>query len=93
MGIAQNYSHQDVISLATTEWSYRLPVEILMLEVTALMLLGGWYPEQAQYHLGIVNKLLADPGLDVVLKDIPKEEVDDLLHEMRVMKLLPTEGN
>jgi hypothetical protein len=92
-GVAQNYCHQDVISLATTEWGYRLPVEILMLETATLMLLGGWYPEQAQYHLGVINKLLADPGLDVLLKDIPKTEVDDLLHEMRVMKLLPMEKN
>lgn len=91
LGVAQNYSHQDVISLATTEWSYRLPIEVLMLETTALMLLGGWYPEQAKYHLDIVNKLIADPGLGVLLKDIPKEEADDLLHEMKVMRLLPND--
>jgi len=92
-GVAQNYCHQDVISLATTEWGYRLPVEILMLETTALMLLGGWYPEQAQYHLGVVNKLLADPGLEVLLKDIPKAEVDDLLHEMRGMKFISVDSS
>jgi hypothetical protein len=54
-GVAQNYPHQDVISLATTEWSYHLPVEILMSEVTALMLLGGWYPDQARYRLDVVS--------------------------------------
>jgi len=64
-----------------------------MLETTALMLLGGWYPEQAQYHLGVVNKLLADPGLEVLLKDIPKAEVDDLLHEMRGMNIISVDCN
>ncbi|MGK6310277.1 hypothetical protein ACMGEZ_24000 [Variovorax sp. DT-64] len=59
-----------------------------MLESIAIMLLGGWYPGQAAYHLSVINQLLVHPGLDILLADIPKEEANELRHDMHVMKLI-----
>ncbi|MBS9427522.1 MULTISPECIES: hypothetical protein [Photorhabdus] len=68
--------------------SFNYPIEYLMLEVVALVLVGGWYPAQVEYHQEEISRLLTENKLDDLLAVVPKEEAEELLHDMNILKLI-----
>jgi hypothetical protein len=65
--------------------SFELPIERLMLEVLTLILIGGRLPES--FHREQIARLLAEHSLDGMLQEIPTEETDALLYDMKLLKL------
>ena len=69
--------------------SYDLPIENIMLEVLALILRAGRGPEQAQkYHYNKIVEILSSHSLEELFKDIGEEERNDLLYDMKLLKLI-----
>jgi hypothetical protein len=65
--------------------SFELPIERLMLEVLTLILTAGRLP--GLFHREQIAKLLAEHSLDEMLHGIPTEEADELLYDMKLLKL------
>lgn len=69
--------------------SYDLPIENIMLEVVALILIAGRGPEQAQkYHYNKIAEILSSHSLEALLKDIDEDERNKLLRDMKLLKLI-----
>ncbi|PVZ15420.1 MULTISPECIES: Imm2 family immunity protein [unclassified Pseudomonas] len=68
------------------ENSFELPVERLMLEVTALILSAGRSPEKVkEYHLHAISKLLDDIELSYILEGLPSDEVAELKDDLKLL--------
>ncbi|PAA98150.1 hypothetical protein [Serratia fonticola] len=69
--------------------SYNLPIENIMLEVLALILRAGRGPEKAErHHCNRIAEILSNHSLDELIKDIDEEERNDLLYDMKLLKLI-----
>lgn len=69
--------------------SYDLPIENIMLEVSALILRAGRGLKQAEeYHYNKIAEILASHSLEALLNDIGEEERSGLLYDMKLLKLI-----
>ncbi|EEQ06063.1 hypothetical protein yberc0001_11520 [Yersinia bercovieri ATCC 43970] len=59
-----------------------------MLEVVALVLVGGWYPSQVEFHQNKIAKLLTENSFDNLLSTVPDDEAEELKLDMRILKLI-----
>ncbi len=85
-------AHPNVTSIsydafASGSGSFGTILEYLMLEVICLVMCY-WYPEDVAYHTRQINEYLANNSLAEMLKDIPKEEADDFLSDLRILGFL-----
>jgi hypothetical protein len=59
-----------------------------MLEVCSLALMGRWYPNQVSHHRSEIQRLLMENNLDGLLEILPAEELEEFLHDLRILKLI-----
>lgn len=85
------WTHELIVSDVYDSYadSFSLPVEQLMLEVVALVLVGGWYENQVLQRKGKVRSILSRYGLDELLRSLPENEAEDFVNDMRVLGLIP----
>lgn len=86
----ETWPYGSVISFTYEEFSvsYDSPIEILMLNVIAFIMSGGWDSGQANYYNKQIDDLLSINDLGEMLANIPKEEADEFLQDMRILKLI-----
>ena len=70
------------------ESSFDLPVEKLMLEVSALILSAGRFSESVKkYHMDAALELVEQIDLSSMLKELPPEEAADLVEDLRLLEI------
>lgn len=75
-----SYQYEDV---------YQLPIEQLMLAVINLILMAARGPEHVEaFHRKEINQILSAHSLGELIKDIDEEERNDLLYDMKLLKLI-----
>lgn len=70
------------------EGTFALRVEQLMWLVVLYVLAGGWAPEWSLKARKAIAEQIADPGLEGLLEDVPKDEADSFKHDLRILKLI-----
>jgi hypothetical protein len=73
--------------------AYDSPIEKLMLEILTLILVGGRLESAAIYHKANICKLLLDNDLDLMLSQILEDERVEIYNDLKVLNLLPPDGN
>ena len=58
-----------------------------MLEVLVIILLGGRVPQAEQYHRQKIANLLIDNNLESLLLNLPMEESEEFIQDMKILKL------
>ena len=83
-------SPQAVCSWAYCEYdgAYDLPVERLMLQVTALALTGGWYPSIEQAIRSEMESILSEHSIHDLLASISYDEAEELVRNLQVLLVL-----
>ncbi|WP_123723886.1 Imm2 family immunity protein [Pseudomonas protegens] len=74
---------------AELEGSFDKPVEILMLEVVALVLRGGRSSERVHdYHRAVIEEILRDNDLLGILEGLPQEEAMEFSSDLRLLGMI-----
>lgn len=72
-----------------SESAYDSAIENLMLEVLSLIMIAGRGPKKAEeYHMSMIDKILAEHPLDKLLKELSEKEKLDLLYDMSLLGLV-----
>lgn len=89
-GNKDGWTHESIVADTYDGYtsSFDYPIEYLMLEVVALILVGGWYPAQIEFHQNEITKLLTENNLDDLLSSIPSDEAEELKHDMKILELI-----
>jgi hypothetical protein len=89
-GDKDGWTHESIVADIYDGYtsSFDHPIEYLMLEVVALVLVGGWYPAQVEHHQKEIVKLLAENNFDDLLSAISDDEAEELTHDMKILKLI-----
>lgn len=86
----ETWPYSSIIAFTYEEYSasYNSVIENLMLNVVTLIMTGGWDLEQASYYKKLIKNILSQYTLEELLKDIPKEEFDEFIHDLKKLNLL-----
>jgi uncharacterized Fe-S cluster-containing MiaB family protein len=68
--------------------SFELPLEQLMLEVLAMIMLAGRFSDTIQFHQKNVDNILKNNSLEDMLKDVSLEESEEFIQDMEILKLI-----
>ncbi|WP_239384284.1 Imm2 family immunity protein [Delftia tsuruhatensis] len=70
------------------ENSFEIPIEKLMLEVLALIMLAGRSSEEIKnFHLNSIANILKSMDLASVLQELPADEKDELVTDLKILGL------
>lgn len=58
-----------------------------MLELVCLALVGDWYPDLAEYHKRQMHDLMGQPDFVDEVQAMPKEELEQLLADLKTVGL------
>lgn len=73
---------------AELEGSFDKPVEILMLEVVALVLRGRSSERVHDYHRAVIEEVLRDNDLPSILEGLPQEEAVEFSSDLRLLGVI-----
>ncbi|PIT09795.1 hypothetical protein BGI30_06500 [Snodgrassella alvi] len=85
-----DWSYAGIISEGYNDYeaNFELPIEKLMLAVVCLILTGGWYPNLVDYFTKQAINILLENSLDNLLLNVPLEEANEFLQDLRILKLI-----
>ena len=88
--IIKGWSHENIIGYVDYQFehSYNLPIEKLMWNVVLLVLTGGWHKEQEKGVRHWISDCLSQNKLELLLADVPKDEADEFMHDMKILQLV-----
>lgn len=88
--VMQGWPHEQIMGYVsyTFENGFERPVEDLMWRVVLLVLSGGWYPNWESRARQLIADTLAEHGLESLLADVPANEAEAFLHDLRILKLI-----
>jgi hypothetical protein len=89
-GVALERPHAEILGGISYEYEgcFERPIEILMLEVICMALNGGWYQQPMKYHKAKIQKLIAEYRLENLLADVPSDEAELFVHDLKILKLI-----
>ncbi|MCO4857927.1 hypothetical protein MKD49_15670 [Herbaspirillum sp. WGmk3] len=89
-GITMGMSHLEVIGYIDYDFEdgFQRPIEDLMWRVILLVLAGGWHSEWHHRTRQIIVDKLVEHDLESLLDNIPADEAETFLHDLKILKLI-----
>jgi hypothetical protein len=90
LGLVFGQPFVQVIGAVSSDYEgvFALPVENIMRGIVTLVLSAGRFPEPEANIRKKIRELIASNGLENILADLPQDEKKELLHDLKVLKLL-----
>lgn len=87
--IIKGWPHEQIMGYVSYQFegTFERPVEKLMYNVVLLILSGGWYESPKKIISENILSLIEEFGLNRLLADLPKEELENFLYDLKSIKI------